>query len=164
MFAGWTVGNDPWLRSASVPAVPDASDVPVLDVDALSAGRSLSFGVAVREPVFLVCCHARRNACCARFGTPLAQALAGRYPGQVWETTHLGGHRFAANLVILPHGLYFGPVDSETAAAAIEAYRHGGIAVNRYRGRAGQPHDIQVSEHSRLIEAGSAAGHFTPGD
>ena len=58
-----------------------------------------------REPVFLVCAHGRRNACCARFGAPLAAALAARHPRQIWETTHVGGHRFAANLVLLPHGL-----------------------------------------------------------
>jgi hypothetical protein len=48
--------------------------------------------------------------CCARLGVPLAQALAARHPGPVWETTPVGGHRFAANLVLLPHGLYYGPV------------------------------------------------------
>jgi hypothetical protein len=33
---------------------------------------------------------------------PLAQSLAAQHPGRVWENTHVGGHRYAANLVLLP--------------------------------------------------------------
>ena len=100
--------------------------------------------------MFLVCTHGLRSTCCARFGGPLAQALAARHPGQVWESTHVGGHRFAANLVILPHGLYYGPVGLEAAAAAISAYQRGTVTPGRYRGRAGQPKPIQETEHELL--------------
>ena len=88
--------------------------------------------------MFLVCTHGKRSACCARFGAPLAQALAARQPGQVWESTHVSGHRFAANLVILPHGLYYGPVSLAAAVAAIDAYQRGSVWPDRYRGRAGR--------------------------
>ena len=67
----------------------------------------------------------------------------------------MGGHRFAANLVILPHGLYYGPVGLEEATAAIEAYQRGAVAVERYRGRAGQPRAAQEAEHARLVESGA---------
>jgi hypothetical protein len=105
--------------------------------------------------VFLVCTHAQRNACCARFGGPLATQLAARYPGQVFQTTHVGGHRFAANLVILPHGLYYGPVGVDLAVSAIGAYQRGTVAAGRYRGRAGQPKAAQEAEHELLARAGS---------
>ena len=163
MFAGWTAGGAPWLRRGEV-SVPGGQgrDVELdlgldLDLDALSSGRPVAFGVPVDEPVILVCGHGRRNACCARFGVPLAQALATQRPGQVWESTHLGGHRFAANLALLPHGLYYGPVDTARAVAAISAYERGAIVPERYRGRAGQPHDVQAAEHERLAQAGSLA-------
>jgi hypothetical protein len=107
--------------------------------------------------VFLVCGHGQRNACCARFGAPLARQLAARYPGQVFQTTHVGGHRFAANLVILPHGLYYGPVGMAEATAAISAYQHGQVTPERYRGRAGQPRSAQQDEHDLLTRAGSLA-------
>jgi len=90
--------------------------------------------------------------CCARLGGPLAQALAARHPGPVWETTHVGGHRFAANLVLLPHGLYYGPVTVRLAAAAIDAYQRGSVVVDRSRGRAGQPQAEQETEYARLAE------------
>ncbi len=74
---------------------------------------------------------------------------------QIWESAHVGGHRFAANLVILPHGLYYGPVGVPEAAAAIAAYQQGTITPQRYRGRAGQPKPTQEAEHARLARTGS---------
>jgi hypothetical protein len=105
--------------------------------------------------VFLVCTHGKRSVCCARLGAPLAQALANRHRGPVWETTHVGGHRFAANLVILPHGLYYGPVGVGPAAAAIDAYRRGAVLPGRYRGRAGQPRAEQEADYARLVDGGA---------
>jgi hypothetical protein len=64
--------------------------------------------------------------------------LAARYPEETWETTHVGGHRFAGNLVILPPGLYYGPVDSAGALDAVGAHARGEISGRGYRGRAGQ--------------------------
>jgi hypothetical protein len=153
VFAGWTAGREPFLRrgslSATAPALTEA------DLKQLAAGRPPSLGSVSAAPVYLVCTHGKRSACCARFGAPLAQALAARHPGQVWETTHLGGHRFAANLAILPHGLYYGPVGVEAASAAIFAYQRGAVVPGRFRGRAGQPRAVQEADYARLASAGS---------
>jgi hypothetical protein len=153
VFVGWTAGTEAWLRRGELSA--GSAALTELDVKELSAGRPPAFGVPADEPVFLVCAHGRRNACCARLGAPLAQSLAAQYPGQVWETTHVGGHRFAANLVILPHGLYYGPVGVAAATAAISAYARGAIMPERYRGRAGQPKATQEDEYAQLTRAGS---------
>jgi hypothetical protein len=153
VFVGWTAGTEAWLRYGELSA--GSAALTELDVKELSAGRPPAFGVPADEPVFLVCAHGRRNACCARLGAPLAQSLAAQYPGQVWETTHVGGHRFAANLVILPHGLYYGPVGVAAATAAISAYARGTIMPERYRGRAGQPKATQEDEYAQLTRAGS---------
>ena len=149
VFAGWTAGDAPWLRRGELG--PD----PALDLSALAEGRTPGFGASSDEPVFLVCVHGRRDMCCARLGVPLAQSLAARYPAQVWETTHVGGHKYAGNLVILPHGLYYGPVGVVEATASIEAYGRGSILADRFRGRAGQPRELQEKEYGRLTEAGS---------
>ncbi|HLK00711.1 MAG TPA: sucrase ferredoxin [Streptosporangiaceae bacterium] len=149
VFAGWTAGDTPWLRRGAI----GRGDTVDLDLEAVASGRQPSFGVPVTEPVYLVCTHARRNACCGRFGLPLASALAQKYPAQVWESSHVGGHKYAANLVLLPHGHYYGPVQVDGAVAAIEAYRTGGISPDRYRGRAGQPRDEQQAEYTRLTES-----------
>jgi len=172
VFTGWTAGGKPWLRHGELPAAaapaglepreleprelePRELELRELDLKELAAGITPAFGTPVSEAVFLVCAHARRDACCARFGAPLAQALAARYPGQVWETTHVGGHRFAANLVLLPHGLYYGPVGVAEATAAIGAYAEGTVLARRYRGRAGQPKPVQEAQYERLVRDGS---------
>ena len=158
IYAGWTAGDAPWLRRGVISGAPGSATEPEVSLEhgleALAAGRQPMFGVPASEPVFLVCVHGRRDVCCARLGIPLAQSLAARYTGQVWETTHVGGHRYAANLVLLPHGLYYGPVGTEEASRAIDGYAQGAIVAERYRGRAGQPHDVQAAEHARLTEAG----------
>jgi hypothetical protein len=160
VYVGWTAGPAPWLRRMT----GDNLNPAVLD--AVAAGEPPD-GAAVPGPLLLVCTHGRRDRCCARFGVPLARELAVRYPGQVWETTHVGGHRFAANLVILPHGLYYGPVDSAAARGAIEAYERGEIAADRYRGRAGQDSEVQEAEcaavaSSRTLRLSSAPSRRTP--
>jgi hypothetical protein len=153
VMAGWVAGPEPFLRRGSLSA--SAPDLTERDLKELAAGLPPSFGAPAGEPAFLVCTHAKRSACCARFGAPLAQALAVRHPGQVWESTHVGGHRFAANLVILPHGLYYGPVGIEAATAAISAYQRGAVAPGGFRGRAGQPRTVQEAEYTRLAETGT---------
>jgi hypothetical protein len=143
VYAAWTAGPSVWAGEFTG------------DLEALAAGSSLAVGDPA-GPLFLVCTHGRRDACCGRYGGALARALAHRgYP--VWETTHVGGHRFAANLVILPHGLYYGPVGADGASAAIDAYRQGTVLGSRYRGRAGLPMAEQVTEYDEISISGSLA-------
>jgi hypothetical protein len=88
------------------------------------------------DPLFLVCTNGRHDACCATFGRPLARLLRGGPHGDdVWECSHIGGDRFAGNLVILPEGLYFGRCDDASAHRVIDDYGDGVIHLDRYRGR-----------------------------
>jgi len=151
VFAGWTAGSSPWLRRGDSTALGGLS----AQLADLAAGKVPSFGAPAAAPLYLVCTHGRRDVCCARFGVPLARALAAAHPAQVWETTHVGGHRYAANLVILPHGLYYGPVDEISAAAAIAAYQRAEIAPGRYRGQAGQGKGRQAADYRRMVETGA---------
>jgi len=144
VFTAWTAGSSPWLRRGDSTGAGKLA----AQLGGLAKGETPPFGSAIAAPLYLVCTHGRRDACCARFGAPLARALAAAYPARVWETTHVGGHRFAANLVILPHGLYYGPVDEGSATAAIAAYERGEIAPARYRGRAGQRQGQQAASGS----------------
>ena len=56
----------------------------------------------------LVCTNAKRDACCAVRGRPLAARCAAERPGQVWEASHLKGHRFAPTALVLPTGQVLG--------------------------------------------------------
>jgi hypothetical protein len=144
VYVGYSAGDDVWLEGREVAG---AGELAGLDLAAVAAGRRPRFGEPVTEPVLLVCTHGRRNACCARTGAPLARELTGRFGDLVWETTHVGGDRYAANLVCLPHGLYYGDLGTDEAVAAVEAYLRGEVTLDRLRGRAGMPEPAQAAEH-----------------
>lgn len=99
----------PWdvLRTG---AVPPAAALPGLREDPTS--------------VALICTNAKRDACCALRGLPLAAALARSHPGRVWECSHTGGHRFAPTGVILPSGATLGRLDVPLGEAALTAPAH----------------------------------------
>lgn len=141
VFVARSTGDDPWLAEGFF------ADPSALDLDVLAQGVTPPACTPVNEPMFLVCTHGKRNVCCARLGLPLARFLAEKLPGEVWETTHVGGDRYAANLVCLPHGLYYGSMSQAAAIAAANAYRHGEVVLDRFRGRAGIPEPLQAAEH-----------------
>lgn len=71
-------------------------------------------------PVILVCAHGQHDPCCAVRGRPVGRALSERWPELVWECSHVGGDRFAANVVIAPDGVYYGGLDAGSSLATIE--------------------------------------------
>jgi hypothetical protein len=144
VYAAFSRGAEVWIEGREL---ADPAELAALDLDALAAGRSPGLGERVSEPVFLVCAHGRRNACCARTGAPLARSLTARYGHRVWETTHVGGDRFAANLVCLPHGLCYGDLGEPEAVTAADAYLRGEVVLGRLRGRAGTSEPEQAAEH-----------------
>lgn len=117
-----------------------------LDLDALAAGETPGFGTRAVDPVVLVCTHGRRDVCCARLGRPLAVLLDAQLPGLVWETTHVGGDRFAPNVVALPDGSYHGGVSVAEVPALAQALRAGRVLPSRLRGRAGLPTAAQAAD------------------
>lgn len=143
VYAAWSAGSDVWVEGRELASYAELAQ---LDLDALATGRSPGIGTRGGDRLFLVCTHGRRSACCARLGRPLAGALARQFPEEVWETTHVGGDDFAANLVCLPHGLYYGQVRPADAAAAAIAYERGEIMLEHYRGRAGLARPLQAAE------------------
>src|SRR5215210_7653415 len=73
------------------------------------------------DPLYLVCTHGKRDKCCAKFGYPLYKSLSSANTS-VWQSSHVGGDRFAANLVCFPHGLFYAHVTEETGRLCIEEY------------------------------------------
>ena len=137
--------DGPWLREASM-SVDDVASLAELDLAAVFADGGEGFGSVATEPAFLVCTHGRHDPCCADLGRPLVRGLGAAGVGGVWESSHLGGDRFAGNLVCLPHGLYFGQVAPEEGADVVAAYRAGEIVLERYRGRSCFPMVVQAAE------------------
>lgn len=104
-------------------------------------------GDPVSGPLVLVCVHGRRDACCARLGLPLFTALSGSIPPpRLWQVSHLGGHRFAPNVLVLPHGIQLGRVPLDRAQGVAALLENGRIPLDLYRGRTLYAPAVQAAE------------------
>jgi hypothetical protein len=104
-------------------------------------------GVPVAGPLVLVCTHARRDVCCATLGVPAYNALRRHVPeGMLWRSSHLGGHRFAANLLALPDGIQLGRVEPDAAAEVAAALADRRIPLRFYRGRTVHAREVQAAD------------------
>jgi hypothetical protein len=167
LYVAYTGPEDPWLERFDLARPADVLD---LDLADLREGRRCG-GSPVDEPLYLVCTNGRHDACCAEYGRPLAATLARLRPERSWECSHIGGDRFAANLLCLPHGLYYGRVSEVDAEAVVIAYEDGRVYLDRYRGRSCYPFHVQAVDHAirtaegldridelRLVDPGSPGG------
>lgn len=88
-------------------------------------------------PVLLVCAHSQHDPCCAVRGRPVGDTLSERWPEQLWECSHVGGDRFAANLLVLPDAALYGGLDAADAVPLVEDHLTGAVRAARLRGVAG---------------------------
>lgn len=90
------------------------------------------------DTVTLVCTHARRDQCCAILGRPLLDVMTGAR-----ESTHIGGHRFAPTVLVLPWGIVLGRCAAE-AWPPVQFL--GPDALPYYRGRTALEAPAQVAD------------------
>jgi len=115
----------------------------VLELDLASAGEP------VDHPVLLVCTHGKHDRCCAKYGRPLYDAVREQVDDEwVWQSTHVGGDRFAGNLVTLPDGVYYGRVAASDAWPLLECALQGLIHLPHYRGRSCHSFPVQAAERA----------------
>jgi hypothetical protein len=109
----------------------------------------------VEEPLFLVCTHGKHDRCCARYGRPLWDAVSEQLsPDSAWQCTHVGGDRFAGNVVALPHGVYYGRVDRDDVADLLDYHLSGQLLLEHYRGRSCWSFAVQAAERRIRAEEG----------
>ncbi len=117
-----------------------------LRIEELVGPPLATLGEPVTGPLFLVCTNGKRDACCALRGRATLAALAVDNGDAAWECTHLGGHRFAGNLVCLPDGIVYGRVSPAIAPRLAAEFREGRLDVEYLRGRSMLPASTQVAE------------------
>ncbi len=130
----------------------DFSDLAAMDLPAMVAEmRAAPERYAAHkhdEPLFLVCTNGSRDRCCATLGVPVYLTMSAYAGDQVWQTTHTGGHRFAATMIVLPHGLYYGRLSAEDATSIVDTYNAGDVyELDRYRGRSCYKAPVQAAEY-----------------
>lgn len=133
---GFAVGATVLADAEELVDLPLDSDQPALGLPSYA------------DPLWLVCTNGRRDRCCAELGRPVVGALAERWPEETWETTHLGGHRFAGTLLALPSGVTLGRLGAADVVSACEAVARDEPPAGRVRGRAGLTGAAQVAERA----------------
>jgi len=101
------------------------------------------------EHLYLVCAHGKRDRCCALRGVALAKTMSEveELDGEIWQCSHLGGHRFAATMVYLPHGVHYGRLQPDDVPDLVAAHRRGDIYdLRNYRGQTRFPAAVQAAE------------------
>ncbi|MCA1006309.1 sucrase ferredoxin [Rhodococcus hoagii] len=136
-----------WCERLEIGAVADLLDIDLTQI----AGPAPGLGERVDGPVVLVCAHGKRDQCCAVLGRPVAATLGAEFPGDVWECSHTGGHRFAPSMILLPSGNTYGRLTPAESRIAVHAARDHEVYLPGLRGRSvwgqrGQVAEVAVRE------------------
>ncbi|GHH20452.1 sucrase ferredoxin [Streptomyces rubradiris] len=162
VYAAHTVPGRVWLHSATTVEPRRLLD---MDFAALGAGDHRSFDTVLGgrphqgDPLALVCTNGKRDRCCALLGRPLAAELVASGVRGVWEVTHLGGHRFAPTVLVLPYGYAYGRAGAHTVKEALHGAQEGRVLVEGCRGcsaweRPGQAAELAVRTAADEYRAG----------
>jgi hypothetical protein len=131
-------------------------DLRALDIASVARGRDLQGGELMKSPLHLVCTHGRRDKCCAKFGIPVYNALREHAGESVWQSSHVGGDRFAANVICFPHGLFYAHATPDSAREIVSEYAAGRVLTEKFRGRACYFGFAQAAEFFARSESGLA--------
>jgi hypothetical protein len=113
--------------------------------------------------LYAVCTHGKHDRCCARFGLPLYRALCEAAADRAWQCSHVGGDRFAGNVVVFPYGIYYGHVAPEDVPDLVRSTERGEIWLKGYRGRSCFSKAAQVADYFARRESGRLGiGEFRP--
>jgi hypothetical protein len=126
------------------------------DLLELDLSEILGNGLYLRkEPLFLICTNGEYDKCCGKYGVPVyLEAVKNENGFMIWQTTHLGGHRFAANLLHLPYGIYYGRVRDFGLHKLIRESINCNIDLEHYRGRSCYSKDVQAAEYFLRTKTG----------
>ena len=145
----------------SSPESPSMSGYRITDYEQVR--QIIGSGEPVPGLMFAVCTHGRHDLCCAKFGHPVWCALRELAPDRAWQCSHIGGDRFAANVMVLPHGIFYGRVRPEDLPELLRASGAGQIWMPGYRGRSCYGRAIQTAEYFLRKESGCFGfNDFTP--
>jgi hypothetical protein len=136
-------GSTPWAEQLEV---ADDTELARLDPQVTTSSTPPGLGMPVTGPLWLVCTHGKRDRCCATYGRPIVDALAALHGDAVWEVSHVGGHRFAGNLVTLPDGAVYGALQVAQALRVLDLHAAGRYDLAHLRGRSGLPRAAQAAE------------------
>ncbi len=151
LFVAFTSESDPQVFHAPLTTY---EDVLKLDAERLLIGTIEMNHERVNHPLFLVCTHGKHDKCCAKFGFATYKFMQTLMPQSVWQASHVGGDRFASNVVSFPNGIFYGHVGNAAAERIISAELNKSIELENYRGRTCYTRQGQIAEYFVRKESG----------
>ena len=117
----------------------------------LKKGNSENIVKSIERDHILVCTHGRHDKCCAKFGKELADNLRMQVKDreeniEVFDSSHLGGHRFAPIIIDFPTGRAYGQLTTKEIPDYLESRKQGMVYAPAYRGSVFLPELLQVAE------------------
>jgi (2Fe-2S) ferredoxin len=109
------------------------------------------------QPLFgrhlFICVHGRRDERCGQCGPPLAAAFQAALAGRpelsdvvVYQTSHVGGHAYAGNVLIYPGGDWYGYVTPQDVPRLLESHLlNNEIVIDLWRGRMAMTPEAQIA-------------------
>lgn len=112
-----------------------------------------------RNRIF-VCTNGKRDKCCAKYGLPIYNQLQKSTNWDVWQCSHIGGHRMAPTLITLPDMVFYGNIHLSKLEDFKSHLLQNKIYLKGLRGRAHLPKIYQATEyhlrnHLQLLDANS---------
>lgn len=117
-----------------------------LDLIALAKGEAQYERFRTEDSIWLTCTNGMRDQCCSRQGGAVYSAFKDIIGDAAWQCSHVGGHRFASNVVHFPSGIFYGRIEPQDASALIDANKKRGMLHTNLRGRACYPKPAQAAE------------------
>jgi hypothetical protein len=121
----------PDKRSGDHIFVSDSSGIKCFSSSGLKIEKQVNY-------IYAICTDGVKDACCAKFGIPVAQAFAEECKDDQYslsfETSHIGGCRFAATAVCFPSGNSYGRIFPETAGEIKKSEEKALIVSQFFRG------------------------------
>ncbi len=117
-----------------------------LDLSGVVDGDLPNGSEILQGPRYFVCTNGQRDLCCARFGLPVYTSLRERVGDRAWQVSHLGGHRFAPNVLVLPQGVLYGRVHLDALVEFTDRVESGALSFPHVRGRSVYPTHVQAAE------------------
>lgn len=130
--------------------ITDFAEVQKLNIAAVMDGREPA--PRSERTMTLVCTNGKRDQCCAIDGRALFEQL--QHLPNVWECSHLGGHRFAPVVLHLPDGNVYGRV----TAAEAQLIAAEQVPPNALRG----PSNLPAKSQAAIVAVRQLIGGCSP--
>lgn len=85
------------------------------------------------DSFYLVCTNGKKDKCCGKFGMKIYKDLISKN-ADVWQCTHVGGDRFAPNIIAIPSLINYGHVENEDLQEIIDCTNKKEVYLKKYRG------------------------------